>query len=198
MPTVNLNNVYTYTLHIYYIIHYRIINLFITKLNLTNRFCIYCGRGKLQEAMRLFKYNSQSIDDDTMDFAFKWALNNGHIDILNWIFSIRPNIIKAVNCDMQFMHACRHNYIAVAKFIRKQNYHRYKLIIKNGKIRSYYIKIKNTEILECVICLDKMSDTLTGCGHQYCEKCIKRWMKTNNTCPLCSARLNIMDFKKLV
>ncbi|KAL8048753.1 hypothetical protein ABFX02_07G087500 [Erythranthe guttata] len=51
----------------------------------------------------------------------------------------------------------------------------------------------------CAICLDDMNtscekekeETTTigslGCGHEYHVCCIKRWLRTKNSCPLCKA-----------
>ncbi len=42
------------------------------------------------------------------------------------------------------------------------------------------------EDIECPICYDKFKKGLElRCGHKYCKKCIKTWLKTNNNCPYC-------------
>lgn len=43
--------------------------------------------------------------------------------------------------------------------------------------------------MECVICLDDIfaeSASCIPCGHVYHTKCIRPWLKTKKTCPLCS------------
>lgn len=44
---------------------------------------------------------------------------------------------------------------------------------------------------KCVMCLDKMMpiDSL-NCGHSFHNKCIKRWLRNNSTCPICRALQN--------
>jgi len=40
----------------------------------------------------------------------------------------------------------------------------------------------------CSICLNenkKYRNLTCSCGHTFHKKCIKRWLKNNNTCPLC-------------
>ncbi|EYU23266.1 hypothetical protein MIMGU_mgv11b023107mg [Erythranthe guttata] len=66
------------------------------------------------------------------------------------------------------------------------------------------LKIRNScrkgEDEICAICLDDMikscekekEETTTaigslGCGHEYHVCCIKRWLRTKNSCPLCKA-----------
>ncbi|XP_060560046.1 uncharacterized protein LOC132720065 isoform X2 [Ruditapes philippinarum] len=42
------------------------------------------------------------------------------------------------------------------------------------------------EIFKCSICQHEMEDSsMTLCGHRYCTKCIKEWMKRKQNCPQC-------------
>lgn len=49
-----------------------------------------------------------------------------------------------------------------------------------------YKKIKNERI--CSICFDeeiKTSFTKTKCNHYYHSRCLKKWCKISNSCPIC-------------
>lgn len=40
--------------------------------------------------------------------------------------------------------------------------------------------------MSCSICLTEMKQpTKLGCEHKFCHKCIDKWKKENNQCPLC-------------
>ena len=64
----------------------------------------------------------------------------------------------------------------------------------------------NNDEIECSICLNETNNNLkTSCKHTFCKKCIFKWLKTNNTCPICrnsvcefdiSFESNIMNIKK--
>lgn len=59
--------------------------------------------------------------------------------------------------------------------------------------RSKAVKVptpKPTSMTSCTICLEKLAlktAELPNCGHTYCFKCLKQWMKVSNTCPVCKA-----------
>jgi Ring finger domain len=45
---------------------------------------------------------------------------------------------------------------------------------------------QNQALEECVICYNKLSRIKKlPCGHEFCGKCIDRWLRTSNTCPTC-------------
>ncbi|OXU26972.1 hypothetical protein TSAR_008793 [Trichomalopsis sarcophagae] len=37
----------------------------------------------------------------------------------------------------------------------------------------------------CQLCLEKISDTTTPCGHLFCWSCLAEWLRARNRCPLC-------------
>ena len=37
----------------------------------------------------------------------------------------------------------------------------------------------------CCICMEARTNLILACTHNYCEKCIKEWQVTSNTCPIC-------------
>ncbi|XP_014209885.1 peroxisome biogenesis factor 10 [Copidosoma floridanum] len=37
----------------------------------------------------------------------------------------------------------------------------------------------------CQLCLEKIPDTATPCGHLFCWSCLAEWLRARNRCPLC-------------
>lgn len=70
-------------------------------------------------------------------------------------------------------------------------------VIKTKVIKPYQVtKVKNIDYLInncCSICLENyiINDKIAtlGCDHQYHKKCIKKWFRKKNTCPIC--RFNV-------
>ena len=50
----------------------------------------------------------------------------------------------------------------------------------------------------CTICMDGTVDTVTKCGHAYCEECYLRWLAVSLECPLCRSRLGRHDAYALI
>ncbi|KAL2048940.1 hypothetical protein ABVK25_010793 [Lepraria finkii] len=45
----------------------------------------------------------------------------------------------------------------------------------------------------CPICMEERINSVTGCGHGFCNECIKRWTekeKKNKSCPICREPMN--------
>lgn len=45
----------------------------------------------------------------------------------------------------------------------------------------------------CCICMEKKTDIILGCTHNFCENCIREWNITSNTCPICRCQSNNKD-----
>lgn len=48
--------------------------------------------------------------------------------------------------------------------------------------------ITESTTLLCVICYEDVelkNVETTECGHKFCKKCLTKWKKTKNTCPMC-------------
>lgn len=53
--------------------------------------------------------------------------------------------------------------------------------------RHHILKFDET----CVICLDNLYDIcMLPCEHIFHKKCIYKWMKKNNTCPICRTQID--------
>ena len=52
-------------------------------------------------------------------------------------------------------------------------------------------EIDKEEYTHCIICIDDNINDLvkTECNHIYHKKCINKWIKENNTCPICRVNL---------
>ena len=55
---------------------------------------------------------------------------------------------------------------------------------------------------ECSICFEELSDGRQICLNNNCEhgyhcECIRRWLRTSNSCPLCRARVELMPLNEL-
>ena len=66
------------------------------------------------------------------------------------------------------------------------------LLDYNKYYHNYKIK-KNIE-KECLICLEEFKENqelsvIISCGHYYHHKCLSRWFKKKEVCPLCNIDL---------
>lgn len=55
---------------------------------------------------------------------------------------------------------------------------------------SFFEKNKETPNEDCPICLDRVGDYITGCGHKFCNLCITKVLEHNLNCPVCRAYIN--------
>ena len=59
------------------------------------------------------------------------------------------------------------------------------------------INSQDDRLINCTICLERMyiNDTqyifATDCDHYFHTKCIVKWLKDNNTCPICRNKVTI-------
>lgn len=53
------------------------------------------------------------------------------------------------------------------------------------------IELDNEEdMVSCPICIEELRDpVVTMCGHLFCNRCIRRWLRRSKTCPTCSSSL---------
>lgn len=50
--------------------------------------------------------------------------------------------------------------------------------------------------MNCSICMERIKNKYTiSCKHSFCYKCIKKWEKTNNTCPNCREPFSIVPVR---
>lgn len=158
--------------------------------------------------------NSFSIDPIVNNFIKCKTPYN--IDILNGL--VDKNIINCLNADdingaLTFISPVREGSqdniinIIIDKYEKQiknlndriyQNKNEKILLSKKNilseKIKSIYLRIKNTTF--CPICYESFqTKSITRCcSNSYCLLCIKKWLESgNNTCPLCKSNLNLKD-----
>jgi hypothetical protein len=63
----------------------------------------------------------------------------------------------------------------------------YKTSIDNNCFCIYHVpKLED----KCVICLNYLYDvSILDCEHKFHTRCIQKWMKLNNTCPICRSQI---------
>ena len=131
------------------------------KINFAKAFLIVCEKGYLEMAQWLNGF-SYSLNSQTRDYAFIKACENKHFNIIEWLILLKPE------CYSVILEENEQNEIT--GFI--------------PKIAGPTEEMHEWEILPCSIC-DEKSEIITFCKHQFCEKCIHSWLKTQQTCPMC-------------
>ncbi|KAK6191024.1 hypothetical protein SNE40_002774 [Patella caerulea] len=53
-------------------------------------------------------------------------------------------------------------------------------------------EITNADV-ECCICMERKSEIILPCSHEFCETCIDSWNVSHNTCPLCRSKVESTD-----
>ena len=65
--------------------------------------------------------------------------------------------------------------------------------------RYKYTKVKCVSD-ECVICTDPIENEYVprfACKHKFHTKCIEKWLKINDLCPICRADLSVIHLQTL-
>jgi len=91
-------------------------------------------------------------------------------------------------------------------FITIDNFYRYfnllmnlRKLFLNERMRNNMDKLRKSQIEIygedesgiCPICCENNVDMSLPCSHFFCEKCLKAWVRKNETCPLCRYKLTI-------
>jgi hypothetical protein len=125
-----------------------------------------------------------------------------NLSIVYWLFNTKPEINIFINNDEAFRSACYNNSIEVAKWFNKLNPTRYYLEIEDHVITHFnvfktYILSDNVinieNIDDCCICMNSKCNVITECNHQFCNNCLEKSFKRNQTCPTCRFYINRVD-----
>lgn len=149
--------------------------------------------------------------EEDNQFIIKIVFESAHLNIVKWIAEAmclnRADIVS--NNNLLFRSACERGFLDTAKWVAKK----YKLTkydvhsldgqaLKTASVYCFndieewiretypldhpYIKIYPTT--DCAICMTDMTEdivAMTKCGHPFHEICIKTWLNTSDTCPMC-------------
>jgi hypothetical protein len=93
------------------------------------------------------------------------------------------------------------NFYGVITFIKKNKISADIINLQDLDSLGVMYNIKNGIIHRksdsCSICLEDLEDDLvyTLCGHTYHKKCISRWQKNKNNCPLCRKKIEKYNYR---
>lgn len=158
-------------------------------LMLMEKFCFLevCRKGYLEVAQWLVSVYPL-IDIEVSDhYAFRTAASMGHLEIIMWLFTLYKEVPIEI-LDKSFKEASINNQINVVTWFNKLNprysFRIFQDVIVEDKIHKH---VYGKE--ECAICFDE-SNSITTCGHQFCELCILDWLTYNNDCPICRIEID--------
>ena len=124
----------------------------------------------------------------------EYKYNEYENDKLAYINDTKYDTYKNFDSYMLFYIVCTifgsyfcHIFYICTKNKYKIHYDYYK---KNKKLKQKLIKDDNDI---CSICLEKLKDNkcvVLSCEHIYHKVCIQKWLKKNDSCPIC--RINII------
>jgi ankyrin repeat protein len=158
-----------------------------------------CLEGHVEIVKYLLNIPNNNINiNSNEEFAFCSACSEGHVEIVKLLLSVPDNNINiTIDDDYSFRSACSKGYVDISTKL-STICDRYNLVVENNEIISWYITLipKNTksidsEIIECPICIEKISNVITDCNHQLCIDCCQHINKSK-ICHMC--RSDITEF----
>jgi hypothetical protein len=168
-----------------------------------------CYNGSIETAKWLLEIKPDINISVNNDYIFRECCYGGNTDvtIIKWLLEIKPDINIEANNHEAFKNACKNNAIEIANFLISLNPKKYYTImndygaIKTWKIIVNYVRKETVELKEedkiiCPICMDRQSQVITNCKHQYCFNCIKKVNEEDDKCPMC--RCLITDLFRIV
>lgn len=87
------------------------------KDNINYHFGNLCKYGKFDDAKIFYNKNILTIDIHANDeYAFGWACQNGHFNIVKWLFDF-GNIKLSINCYQAYNGACLNGHLDIIKWL---------------------------------------------------------------------------------
>ena len=175
--------------------HFSIFYYIQPNYDISNAFIYSCETGKGLFIAKWLYYNNV-ISKNTIIRAF---YNSYDIHTLKWLYNIE-SIPITENNNAYFIERCIHNELDIVMWLCEL-YPHYSYSIVNGVI-CYNIdllkiyKKEPLELLECCICLEMKSDSISLCNHSFCYVCINKWYKQKNSCPICRIQLDKVYYFK--
>jgi len=107
----------------------------------TRRFIHTCSIGDLIVAKELFN----NFDTDIylcIERSFITACYYGHLEVAQWLLTVKPDINISVDNDIAFRTACHTGCSEVAEWLQSLNPYLYVIKRKHGFRLGYYIRTK--------------------------------------------------------
>ena len=96
-----------------------------------------------------------------------------------WIFTESPDLKETIKSKLNCLH--REGWIGANYYYWKffgKCLDTYKNLVFNGRK-------KVNRIEKCCVCLEKVSNVITECDHQFCKNCLSMWIEKRDNCPIC-------------
>lgn len=159
------------------------------------------GNFELIKWLLMIKPEMSIIIDNKKESLFIKVCGSGNPEFAKWLYNKYPTINIENKNHAAFKIACDRissnsdKSWDIVTWLISLNPTKYKIKFKYDSwfsgIKAVIARKKIENIEECYICQDAISTLITECGHQYCKKCIKKWLRRSGTCPYC--REELMD-----
>ena len=84
-------------------------------MNYQEQFITFIQNGKLEEIQSFYEQYKVHINIA----AFRYACENGHLDIAQWLYHIKPTIDISGDSEYAFRYACQNGHLNVAQWLYK-------------------------------------------------------------------------------
>ena len=157
---------------------------------------------KYSDIIRQIKENTNSLIKINNIFSDEYI----SLETLIYIFKFFPKLDVKIGNNLFFKLCCQQNNLEYATILKNMYPETYNFVVFNNNIIRWNI-IKNLKyasetkvdvIIDCPICLEKSSDTITDCTHQFCYNCLNCIYNNYDNefpCPIC--RRNIISVLKI-
>lgn len=176
-------------------------------------FIKFTSSGNLIEAQQ---YYSSKIALKKCEKVFRLACHNGHLEVAQWLLTVKPTIDISAENDNAFRYACYYRHLNVAQWFISLLPYKYNVVIENNKIVAYNVRqhlpltnkfvslyYSSNEDIICSICYDdnKIIEIQTNCKHNFCKDCINTYYLNSiykfNLCKCPYCRIDITSCNTL-